>query len=756
MRAELRESGGAGHCVAPMLESLEPRVLLAGNVSVMTAGGSLFLTGDNLANDFYIEEIGGGNNFRLTSGPDATTFNGLASLDVPSMNGDMYVWLNGGDDRFGFWQAGPARDVMVFGGPGNNTFDAERFTIGRNLSLFGGTGNDEVRLSDIGAVIGSLFIDNSLGAGDVSIEDTTTHGVTVVSAGNNSVELDGATVNGNLFVSTSIGGAALVVDGSTVHGSVTVSHAGGGVAPGFSDYASCVRMGLGPSVIDGSLNVFNGAGDDLVSLTRVMLHGSLLAVQGPDAACLYLEQTTVDGTVTSLRGEGGDLAAYAGYASLFWGQQSTLHGVTLLNGWGADQTVLQDSGITGSLFVQNGMGAARTSISGSNITGATSLFRGEGGSVPGDTSYASTALIGPGGTLSGAVLCINGSGNDRFVANTTTLGGAVSLYNGLGAASASFTAVTVNGALTFLRGPGGMLPAGGYSGELSLIGGGVGGNISYFSSTGDDFFSAINASLGGGIFADFGPDAANASFTGTTVDEGVMMFRSGGELTDYPGVAGRLSAADSTIGGALQYFGGSDNEDFRFDTLHANSSVSLYAGTGSMRFQAEQSSIAGALSVNMWGGAGTFLLGSVDAVTSIGGNLSFMSGEQGETVILRRLDVTGVTTLATAGGEDWFWVDDSVFTGGFTMNTGEGVDLVDIERRDSTASNSRFIGPAQIDTGGGQDRIRIGVSGDLNARAHFDGALRIDGGLGADSLDYLTGGNTLDVPPVIVNVETIA
>jgi len=227
------------------------------------------------------------------------------------------------------------------------------------------------------------------------------------------------------------------------------------------------------------------------------------------------------------------------------------------------------------------------------------------------------------GTLSGAILCINGSGNDRFVANNVTLGGSVSLYNGLGAASASFTATTVNGALTFLRGPGGVLPGGsGYSGELSVIGAvGVGGNITYLSSTGDDFLSAINTSLGGSVFADFGPDAANASFTGTSVAGGVTLFRSGGGvLTDYPGVAGRLYAEASTIGGVLQYYGGSDKEDFQFNGLNTNAGVTLNAGTGAMRLEAAQTSIAGSLSVTMSGGAGNFLFGTADAVSSVGGS----------------------------------------------------------------------------------------------------------------------------------------
>ena len=59
------------------LEPLESRLLLAGNVTASVAGGSLFLTGDNLLNDIVVKTPVAGQ-VRVESGASATTINGGA------------------------------------------------------------------------------------------------------------------------------------------------------------------------------------------------------------------------------------------------------------------------------------------------------------------------------------------------------------------------------------------------------------------------------------------------------------------------------------------------------------------------------------------------------------------------------------------------------------------------------------------------------------------------------------------------------
>jgi hypothetical protein len=85
------------------IESLERRVVLAGNVTAFVAGGSLFLRGDNAGNGVVITPTGSGA-YQLTGVDRAgspTTINGHASATLAGVNRDFIVNLNNGDDLLG-------------------------------------------------------------------------------------------------------------------------------------------------------------------------------------------------------------------------------------------------------------------------------------------------------------------------------------------------------------------------------------------------------------------------------------------------------------------------------------------------------------------------------------------------------------------------------------------------------------------------------------------------------------------------------
>ena len=61
-----------------LFEALEPRLLLAGDVTATVVGGSLYIVGDAAANDIIIDQTGlASDEFMISSGTDVTTINGL-------------------------------------------------------------------------------------------------------------------------------------------------------------------------------------------------------------------------------------------------------------------------------------------------------------------------------------------------------------------------------------------------------------------------------------------------------------------------------------------------------------------------------------------------------------------------------------------------------------------------------------------------------------------------------------------------------
>jgi hypothetical protein len=75
----------------PCLESLELRLLLAGNVTAFTAAGNLYLFGDTAGNDVVVTDPAP-NTLRLASGADATNINGSASPVDFTVTGDVWAF----------------------------------------------------------------------------------------------------------------------------------------------------------------------------------------------------------------------------------------------------------------------------------------------------------------------------------------------------------------------------------------------------------------------------------------------------------------------------------------------------------------------------------------------------------------------------------------------------------------------------------------------------------------------------------------
>ena len=171
-------------------ESLEPRRMLAGNVSVrVTGGGDLIINGDNEGNEIGLVETSQPNEIRVV-GLGGTTINGQAEARFSGVDDDLRINLRNGDNsllllKLGSdpspfpaiddvrFRSGSGEDIFAFGAPidgkltlntgdGNDTVVTE-FTTSDGVRIRTGDGDDMVRLSQ---TLSTNRIDVNVGSGD--------------------------------------------------------------------------------------------------------------------------------------------------------------------------------------------------------------------------------------------------------------------------------------------------------------------------------------------------------------------------------------------------------------------------------------------------------------------------------------------------------------------------------------------------------------------------------------------------------------
>ena len=187
-----RSASGTSGFARSMLETLERRRLLSGNVTAVFDAGSntVVVRGDNKANDILIApDLGTG---YIIKGRNGTTINGAPSADVG----------NGAINNFNI-ETGNGDDVVEFGeGFGGST----RYVVG-NLDIGTGNGGDSVKL--ILRTTGNLDINTGNGGDDVSMKGSQVQGNLSIDTGNGADSIAfGAHLFGEVFVdgTTSIDG----------------------------------------------------------------------------------------------------------------------------------------------------------------------------------------------------------------------------------------------------------------------------------------------------------------------------------------------------------------------------------------------------------------------------------------------------------------------------------------------------------------------------------------------------------------------
>lgn len=171
--------------VRPGVETLDGRVLMAGNVQVSVLDGALTLRGDGLANSFAVTPGNAPGSYRIAGAflaGSATRINGQPQLTVTGITGDVQILGRGGDDRINL-NAGSSpgefrllefpAGLTVDGGNGDDILMLNHMVVAGAFRFLGGAGNDTMRLSR-SRLDGAATLQGNAGNDQMTILERTT------------------------------------------------------------------------------------------------------------------------------------------------------------------------------------------------------------------------------------------------------------------------------------------------------------------------------------------------------------------------------------------------------------------------------------------------------------------------------------------------------------------------------------------------------------------------------------------------------
>lgn len=720
-----------------VVEPLEPRLLLSGNVVAYVAGGSLFVTGDDAGNDIGVQNSGSGQ-FQVSSGPSMTNVNGDASTKTfNDVTGGIWLTMNGGDDTVHL-QAGTAPgDVYFFGGAGNNEFDAALMSITGGVSVFNSTGNDTVTFESI-TVARGIMVDNGSGTNSLYFHNFSAAALTETSSGVNTVTFDSGSFSGGVTVLNGAGAIEVAASNTTVTGSVLVTNQGGGdLGGGYSGYASILQFGGSSSEV-GAVTFIGGAGDDGIYFLHTSVHGAVLLSTGADAADVTVSYAVLDQSFTFLRGDGGtDPTAPSFSGAVQIDHASVVGGVTVISGSGADGLFLNMGSITGSLLVQDGAGPALLDAGSFGFTGGITFMTTGGGALSLYPDYAAVVTLHDSCEVGGDLTVLTGAGNDGLSLGQTTIHGGLLFSSGADAAMVGVSNVSIARQVTCIRGDGGNLAAfPGFASYTMLQNTGFGAGWTVINGAGLDGIGVNSFTVGSALLQNGtvlllnGAGPAAFSATSFTANGSVTMLGAGGgnllsTYSDYS-TAAIFSSAEMA---SFTMISGAGNDLASFDSTSVHGGALLSIGAGGGYLSAHGSDFDLGLTWLRGDGANlaAFPFASVVALDhdTFAGPSLFLNGDGADRMNLDTMTFAAVTILngagdttlssaeVTSGAFSFFGSAGGVASltlgsatgtqSGFasvTLYTGDGADFV-------SWRNISVAGATLINTAGGSDFIQI-------------------------------------------------
>lgn len=250
-----------------VVEHLETRALLAGNVIASLNGSHLTVTGDAADNAIDITILNGGIQVR---GLNSTTINGgtdafIVAAGTDTLAGNVVIQMAGGNDSVSFSRGIKFDGIVdVHGQAGNDSISANGVTFNSHALFRGYAGNDTFSIQDT-TVNGSLYIhghqDNDL----ISLKTVTLNGYTEIKGhdGDDGVSLNAVTSNGYLAIKTGFGDDDVTIHNSTINSTVLIKTKQDSDAVMLDDntFAGRVHINLGrdnDGLMVRNTNTFNG------------------------------------------------------------------------------------------------------------------------------------------------------------------------------------------------------------------------------------------------------------------------------------------------------------------------------------------------------------------------------------------------------------------------------------------------------------------------------------------------------------------
>jgi hypothetical protein len=408
----------------PAFDRLEDRWVPAGNVTASVSFGTLTLTGDLLANNIDISQVGF-KTYNITGNGTTVTFGGVTNAaGTPVTIGgvtNIVANMNAGDDTvtFGVQTAGTVSivgNLTVNGGIGNNTFDAtaQPLEVIGNLGITNTAGNDSNQFGTL-SVGGSMTVNN--GDGD----SATIFNFTAIN-----------TISGNLSITNGTGADNNTIPDVNVGGNVTINDGHRNIVTGQAGFNGFGVANSGTTIkVGGSLSFTNldGQVDDF--LPDVDVKGNVAINTGAGPAQVtggqqFLGVLPVVSGNFSITGAGG--------AQIQFGLAGGIQikgGLTISEtGSAASSITLNDVAVGKNTMITTGTGADTVTIdngnaaTGSNFGGAFAMNTGSGNDSV-DIGIGGGEGRGVTTTFDSTVNVNLGAGNDTL--NLAT-GGNVALF----------------------------------------------------------------------------------------------------------------------------------------------------------------------------------------------------------------------------------------------------------------------------------------------------------------------------------------
>ncbi len=372
MRAKRRAARDSAANRWSLMESLEPRQLLSGNVFALVAAGNLFVVGDAVDNDIILSPGALAGQVQIASGATTATTvdHSTTPVTLAGVTGSIIVALGRGDDRLEVSGLTVPGQLVADMGVGSNHVNIDSHTQVQGSMVIVDRGINSQVTVDMASVNGSVVLKGGFGANTVSIDTLTVNHAMVIQGGPSAdtVTADVLHVAGSLVVKSGWGNDTATLTNSTI------THAA----------------------------VFSGTD---VSLDTCTVGGALVVVAGPLDGNVSVTNSTVTGPMVLRSGAGTDTVTLAG---------STFHSAAVIRtGIGADTVNINGSTFDGVFVLSTGLGADTVNIATTdNVTFARAAIVALG---PGDDHLTlGNSGAGSFATFNGPAIANGGLGTDTL------------------------------------------------------------------------------------------------------------------------------------------------------------------------------------------------------------------------------------------------------------------------------------------------------------------------------------------------------